>query len=274
VNGLVRGLAEQIYHADKTSLSVSGAKKLLPPSCPAIFKWELDHGQPDKPAFEYGRAAHSVVLGAGRDIEVVEADSWRSKAAKEHADTIRAGGSTPVLRHEWEQIRGMAEAIRAHPVASRLLDPAHGEPEVSAYWDDEVRGVRRRARFDWLPNSDGGQLLIPDYKTAQSADPDEFGKAVARYNYHMQAAWYCDMTIALGLAEDVTMAFIVQEKAAPYLVSVYEPDTEAMMVGRGRNDQAIRIWRECTENDTWPGHSSGIELLALPVWATYDQEMV
>lgn len=274
MNGLVNGLDEAIYHSDTTTLSVSGAKKLLPPSCPAIFKWERDNGQPAKRVFEFGRAAHSIVLGAGAGVQVVEASSWRTKAAKDHADAIRSAGDNPVLRHEWEQISGMAKALRAHPVASKLLDREKGTPEVSAYWDDTERGITRRGRFDWLPGTDGGQLIIPDYKTTQSADPDEFAKSVAKYGYHMQSAWYTDMAHGIGLAEDVTMVFIAQEKTAPYLVSVFELDTEANMIGRWRNNQAIDIYKQCVETDTWPGHTTGTELLALPMWATYDQEMV
>jgi hypothetical protein len=268
--GLYDGIDEAVYHADKESLSVSGAKKLLPPSCPAIFHHEREHGQPHKAVFDFGKAAHAVVLGAGADIKVVDADSWRTKAAKEDADAIRAAGHTPILAHEWQQIRGMADAIKAHPLASALLNPERGKPEQSGYWTDDVTGVLRRFRLDWLPDTDGGRLLVADYKTCQAASRPAIAKAVASFRYFMQDAWYRDGLHALGLADDVAFLFIFQEKTAPYLVNVVELEPAAVELGRKRNDEALRIYRDCTEAGVWPGYSSEVELINLPRWAYYE----
>jgi hypothetical protein len=143
---------------------------------------------------------------------------------------------------------------------------------VSAFWDDPASGVTRRARFDWLPDTDGGRLIIPDYKTTQSAEPRAFARSAANFGYHMQDAWYRDTAHALGLAEDVAFVFIAQEKTAPYVVSVLELNTEAVMAGRKRNDQALQVFAECTATDKWPSYTSDVELISLPGWATYDLE--
>ncbi len=266
--GLYDGIPDVAYHADRESLSVSGAKKMLPPSCPAIFHHDREHGQPPNAVFDFGHAAHSVVLGAGSEIKVVDADSWRTKAAKEDADAIRAAGHTPILAHEWQQVLGMAEAINAHPVASALLDPHHGKPEQSGYFRDGAHDVLRRFRLDWLPDTDGGRLIVPDYKTAASAEPGAIRKAVANYGYHQQHAWYLDGLHALGLAEDIAFVFIFQEKTAPYLVTVVELDAEAVHVGRALNDRALQVYEECTATGVWPGYTSDVELISLPPWAT------
>jgi hypothetical protein len=273
MKSIVSGLDEATYHADKESLSVSGAKKLLPPHCPARFKWERDNGQPNKPSFDFGRAAHSLVLGTGAEVVQVEADDWRSKAAREARDAAYAEGKTPVLASEWAQIVAMADAITEHPIASALLNPERGKPEQSAYWLDPAHDVLRRCRFDWLPEADGGHLVIPDYKTARSADPGTFARAAATFGYHMQAAWYADMAQALGLAEDVSLVFIVQEKVAPYLVTVVELDFLSVDAGRKRNDEALQVYRQCTDTGVWPGYAEGVEVISLPTWAFYDDEM-
>ena len=60
------------YHADPVkggSLSSSGARKIL--ECPARFRWERDHPPVPTDAFNFGHAAHKLVLGAGPDVEVV-----------------------------------------------------------------------------------------------------------------------------------------------------------------------------------------------------------
>jgi hypothetical protein len=96
--GLYDGLDEAEYHGHKGSVSVSGAKKLLPPSCPAIFKHERDQGQQQRDVFDFGKAAHKEALGVGPELVVVDADNWMTKAAKEAKAAAYADGSVPNSR--------------------------------------------------------------------------------------------------------------------------------------------------------------------------------
>lgn len=267
--GVYDGIPPEQYHANP-ALSASGAKLLLPPNCPALYRWQQDNGQPPKAAFDFGHAAHGLVLGCGDPVTVVEADNWLTKAAKETRAAAYADGRIPVLAREWEQVQGMAAAIRQHPDASALLDPDHGQPEASLFWEDLHRpGLWRRGRLDWLPDTDGGRLLVPDYKTCQSAEPRAIARSVANYAYHLQAAWYVDGIATLGLAEDVAFLFIFQEKTPPYLITVCQLDLEAMRTGHVLAQRALDVYADCTATDTWPGYTSDVELISLPGWATY-----
>jgi hypothetical protein len=270
----VYDLTAETYHADPVperlgrSLSASGAKKLLPPSCPAIFEWERRNGRPPKDAFDFGHAAHQMVLGVGAEIATIDAKDWRTKAAAEAKDAAHAEGKIPLLAKDFQVVAAMAGAIRSHPIASVLLDPANGKPEQSLFRQDES-GVMLRSMLDWLPNSTTGRMIVPDYKTSTSASPEVFAKSVANYRYHMQDAWYRDMVTGLGLADDVAFVFIVQEKTPPYLVTVVELDTEAVRIGRELNRQAIDLYAECQSSGIWPGYTEDVELISLPAWATY-----
>jgi hypothetical protein len=262
-------MAEAEYHADPVpagSLSASGAKKLLPPYCPAIFKWEHDNGRAEKRVFDFGHAAHSEVLGVGMDLTIIDAPDYKTKAAQEAKKDAYAAGKVPLLASEYVQVKAMAEALRRHPVAAALLDPDSGTAEASLFWTDDASGITRRARLDWLPNSVGTRMIIPDYKTAPSANPEAFTKSAANFGYHMQEAWYRDAVVALGLAEDPAFVFIVQEKTAPYLVSVVELDTTALRIGRYLNRKAIDVYAECVATDTWPGYTDDVALISLPRW--------
>src|SRR4051794_7548534 len=98
------------YHADPVpdgSLSSSGARKLLPPSCPAIFKYERDNPPASTKTFDLGHAAHKLCLGVGPDVVEVEADSWRTNAAKDRGEEIRAAGGVPLLTAEYQQVQDM-----------------------------------------------------------------------------------------------------------------------------------------------------------------------
>lgn len=268
---LVPDMSDVEYH-QHPALSSSGAKKLLPPSCPALFKYERDHGQAPKDVFDFGRAAHAEVLGVGGELVVVEADNWMTKAAKAQREEARAEGKTALLAHEAEQVRGMAQALAAHPIASALFDPDRGAAEQSVFWHDERFGVDRRARFDWLPDAGSGRLVIGDYKSAASAEPGAIAKAVANFGYALQDAFYTDAARALG-HEDPAFLFAFQAKTPPYLVTVVELDAAAKAHGARQVARALEVFAECSATDTWPAYTDGIELITLPVWATRDSEV-
>jgi hypothetical protein len=272
----VYDLPADVYHADPVppehggSLSSSGAKLLLPPSCPAIFDWARTHPT-FSDAFDFGHAAHAKVLGAGADIVAVEADDWRSKAAREAKDQARAEGKAPLLARDVAVVDAMAAKLAEHPIASALLDPDHGKPEQALFaQDEESGGVWLRAMLDWLPDPRPGRMIVPDYKTtADVGDPGAFAGLMGKHRYHGQAAWYLDLARTLGLADDdAAFVFIVQSKQAPYLVSVIEPGAEAIEIGRAENRAAINLYAKCTSNNEWPGYGDGVTSASLPGWYT------
>ena len=152
------------YHADPVpggSLSSSGARKLLPPSCPAKFRYEQDNPGPSQARhFDLGHAAHKLVLGVGAPLVVIEAANYKTKAAQEQQKAAHLAGHVPLLTHEHDQVQAMAAAIREHPIAGPLFNPEHGTPEVSLFWHDTPTGVMCRARIDWLPHQIEGRRLV------------------------------------------------------------------------------------------------------------------
>lgn len=260
-------MPEADYHAHG-SLSSSGARKLLPPSCPAIFDHERRNPPEGKQVFDFGSAAHKMVLGAGPDICVVDATDWRTKAAKEQRDEIRAAGDIPLLPHEHAQVVAMADALRFHSVAAQLLET--GTPELSLFWRDERSGVDCRARLDWLTENVMGEPVIVDYKTCHSAEPSQLARSVSSFGYHQQQAWYVDGAIATGVADDPGFLFVCQEKTPPYPVTVLALDADAVRVGAARNRRARSIFAQCEATGEWPGYADRIVDVSLPEWARED----
>lgn len=254
------------YHAHP-SLSSSGARRLLPPSCPALFAYEREHGRPPKKEFDLGHAAHLLVLGQGARLEHIEADNYQTKAAQQQRDRAYADGAIPLLPGQYEQVKAMAAALRNHRAARALFAPGTGLPEQSLFWTDRATGAPLRARLDWLRNPGPGRLIIPDYKTCTSAATEKVGKSLADFGYHQQAAWYEDAVLALGLADEAAFVLVCQEKTPPYLVNVVQPTPRATQLGRDLNRMAVQIYRQCTETGHWPGYSDDVELVPLPQWA-------
>lgn len=272
--GIYDGIPEDVYHGDPVpagSLSSSGARKLLT-TCPAIFDYERRNGAAPRRVFDFGHAAHELVLGVGAGIAVIDAGDYRTNAAKEARDTARAAGKTPLLAAEYATVEAMAAALRSHPLASALLRRGRGLPEQSMFWQDEQTGVWRRARADWLPAARvSGRTIVTDYKTAATADPREFGRAAASHGYHQQAAWYSDGLMALRGDPAVAFVFIVQEKTAPYVVTVVELDADAIATGRALNRKAIDLYARCESTGRWPGYTDDVALISLPRW--YDAQL-
>lgn len=270
--GLYPDLADDVYRAQTEWLSVSGAKKLLPPSCPAKFKATLGVEE-HKPQFDVGKAFHSKVLGDGPEVVVVAADSWRGGEARAARDAAYAAGKVPLLAAEAELVDAMAAAVKAHDVAPHLF--TGGAAEVSAFWTDETTGVKCKARFDYLPEKQSDRrLIVPDLKSAVSADPGEFSRAAARFGYVMQQVHYSSALRHLGIDDDPAFLFVVCEKDPPHLVNVgqfaHEDDIKATAVAL---EKALRLYADCLATDTWPGWP-GVTSLTLPTWHLYALEEI
>lgn len=246
------------------SLSSTGARRLLPPSCPARFRYLQDHPVV-KADFDFGHAAHRLVLGDGPELVRIDAAEWRTNAVKAQVADVRAAGGVPLKPADYDQVQAMAAALRQHSIIGRLFHPDRGRPEQSLIWTDQDTGVWCRARLDWLPNPrPGHRMIVPDYKTCRTADPDSLPRVMHNYGYHQQAAFYLDGVRALGIDDAPLFVFVFQEKDPPYLVTVAQPDMPSLRIGGRLNRQARRLYRECTTSGRWPGYSDDVELIPLP----------
>jgi hypothetical protein len=263
--GFHDGIDEAVYHSDRDSLSVSGAKVIL--KAPALFRWQQEHPV-HKDVFDFGSAAHKAVLGVGPqlvvhqyDVEKVKSpkatNAWKAQQAE-----VREAGNILLLPDEYQSIMTMADALSSHALAMRLL--SGGRAEVSAYAVHERTGVLRRCRYDWL----GDDGIAVDFKTTVDADPAGFGRTAVNFGYAMQAAYYIDVAETLG--EPLrAFAFVNQMKEPPFLVSVCELDAEALAYGRSRNERALEMFRDCMESGIWPGFQAdgAFTTVSLPEWA-------
>lgn len=266
----VYDLPEAVYHADPVpvgSLSSTGARKLL--ECPAKFHHDRHAKKAPNPTFDFGSAAHKMILGEGPELVVVDADSYRTKDAREARDAAHARDAIPLLPFEYRQIEQMAAVLSEHPVAAKVFSPERGLAERSLFWTDVDTGVWCRARVDHLPEDEVGApyFIASDFKTTASAQPDKITKAVYDYGYHIQAAWYLEGIRALGIHHSPRMVFVFQEKTPPFLVTVVELDGAALRIGHNQAKQALATYKKCSESGHWPGYSDRVETIALPVWA-------
>lgn len=269
---LVRDLPENDYHADITALSASGAKVLLGKRPPA----------PDGDALLFGRLVHTVTLEPKKldTYAVLNADVIGVKANGDKADNPTAtkawkdavfkakqDGLTVISGQLIAKAEALAEAVRKHPEAGRLLAAAT-EHEVSAY-AEHPSGALVRARFDLLcPGA------VVDIKTARDGDPENFGKTVHGLMYHVSAANYLDIARANGLSVDRFDLIVVEKEPTPggeYRVAVMEIHEDAIDRGRELMAEACARWLALGKRIDLPAYGDQRHKVDLPPYA-YDTD--
>lgn len=252
------------YHADPVpggSLSSSGARKLLAPSCPALYQHSLTHPQAPRKEFDLGHAVHTLVLGVGARPVLVDEPRWDTAATKAELAEIRAAGDVPLKAAEYDLAHAMAGAVLQHPTAGRLFMPGTGEPEQAYIWRDEVTGTWCRALLDW---SRPGRIV--DLKTTADPSPEGIRKSVYNFGYHQQQSWYQDAQRAVD-GVDPEFDFVFVGKAPPHLVTVVRLTPDAVRLGGARNLRARLTYADCQRTGVWPDYGDDTHYLSLPPWA-------
>lgn len=207
----------------------------------------------DEAKFDLGTAAHALFLEGLEVVEVVYANDWKTKAAKEARDLARAHGRIPMLEDQYMRTREMLEALERQLPAGWF----EGQKEKTVVWRD--RGVLCRARLD---SYDHHENLVDDYKTtSKSAEPAAWSKSMIGSGFDIQAAFYMR-----GTGAD-RFRFLVQETFEPYAVQTFELAPDTLELANRKIDWALDTWKACVEAGRWPGYPSRTAFVKLPPWA-------
>lgn len=266
--GIYNDIPADVYHADPAdapSLSSSIIKVLLDQS--PMHAWTahprlnpnfLDEVGEAESKFDAGTAAHALTLEGLDKIEVIDADDWRTKAAKEARDIARENGKIPLLTKHAKQVRAMVEV--AHKSIAECADLSgitldDCDKEVTLIWQ-EPNGVWCRARPDALERS---YTLLFDLKTTQaSAQPEDAAKRVLdQMAAHIQAALYV-RGVEVLTGKRPTFVFMPQETNPPYACSFIGASPAYMTLGEDKVLTAIKIWGDCLKSGKWPGYGNRI----------------
>lgn len=218
---------------------------------------------------EMGSIAHAVMIeGDESKVKVIDADDWRTKAAKEERDEARANGLLPILAKDMETVRKMVAVAVEKIFTSELCEPwMEAAPEQTLLWSEN--GLWFRSRPDKLtPN---GRVYF-DYKTvAGTAHPAKFAKGpVISHGYDLQAALGKRGVKAVLQQEQCTVIFIVQEINEPYAVSLVSLSPQFMGIAAERLELAIYQWRKCLSNNLWPSYPQRVAYVEPPSYYGMD----
>ncbi len=272
--GLYRMTAET-YHSDPCpvpSLSSGAIRKMLERTPRHAY---CEHprlgGQRDEsgsPAMTLGTVVHALILGAGRDFIVIDADNYRTKAAQEARDAAAARGLTPIIRDQYEKARAMAASAQRELNQLPLVGDAlvAGRPEIVAIWREGETWCR--SMMDLCPTAidSDGWWTIYDLKTTQMAlDPNTIARHLVASGYDVQAAFYCrGLESLLGPAARVRFRFLFVESDSPHLCAAFVGSGEMQTTGEQKVIAGISIWQRCIATNNWPGYSTDVLRLEPP----------
>lgn len=218
-------------------------------------------------AFDLGAAVHDIVIEGRTDrIRIVQADSWRTKEARELRDAARAEGMLPLLPEQAAAVLAMAgPALAAIEMSPDLAGLGELDPEQTFVWQDPSSGAWLRCRPDWVTRD---RSIILSYKTtSSSAEPAAFAKTIMNFGYDLQAAFEIAGVEAICGTRVTSYVWVVQEVQPPYAVSLVGMSPEMRHYGLSRFDLAVSRWADCLNNDRWPGYPTRICYVDPPSWA-------
>jgi len=271
-----------VYHADpapEPSLSSSIAKLLLshspeharlahPRLAPPRAADDEAEDKPTRPR-EIGTATHRLILGAGTDVTVIDAQDYKGKDAQAQRKAAYAGGGCPILMPDLAKAERMAAAALARIGAIPGCEGFATTPsEVVAIAQDPT-GAWLRIMMDRV-EIHRTHAIIWDVKTSsQAAAPQGLGRRIEQMAMEVQAAFYPRVLAQLlpHLAGRIRFRWIFIEDEEPNGLCVAEADAAGAEIGARKASAAIHLWNRCRSADAWPGYPAQIVRVDFPEWA-------
>lgn len=241
------------------ALSKSGMDQLA--KSPAHYLAWLKQKPEQTPAMELGSAIHCAILEPSKFVDDYSYTNL-DKRTKDYKKLIEDHPKKIFLSEEkYSLVLGIKSAVQNHPTVKKLFSHKEGFREQGILWMDRDEKVNCKAKIDYFDMSG----VIVDLKTTEDASPSGFAQSIAKYNYHIQAAFYLD-----GLREQGIDAhkfyFVAVEKSSPYAVGVYELNELDIKQARFEYKELAKKYKQCELENKWPSYSEEIQTINLPNW--------
>jgi hypothetical protein len=223
------------------------------------FYFENAPPRSETPALRVGLAVHARILEPG--VYESRFALWDGRrAGKDWQQFAEENAHLTILnQQEHDNAKACADAVLANASAYDLL--TSGFSEAPQVWTDRETGVQCKGRVDHATTR------LVELKTTAIIDPGRFASLAARLGYHCQNAFYLDGLEANGHYCTEPPAMIVVESVPPHDVVVYDVPEMTLDAGRLEYRRLLKLYKDCTERDSWPGLGDERRELILPAWA-------
>jgi hypothetical protein len=227
-----------------------------------LHYWHACQGEFEETlSMRIGSGGHAVLFDQPIAIWDQPAKKGSGKAPRSGAawDEFKQenAGKTILNVNEKRQGEKIANAIRRHPIAMRVLfaDNTTHEQRIDWTWDGR--------EFRSTPDALGVHHLV-DLKCLKSADPERVMWQSRSMNYHAQAALYRRAVLEKFNRKLRDCFLVVVENKEPYPVTVLRFSERALDMG----DRSCVTWNELRrvheEANEWPGYVQNVVELDLP----------
>jgi hypothetical protein len=265
--GLHKNVPPHVYHTRRIGTVSKSALDHVRRSPAHYLQWVRGAEVETTPALAFGSAFHCALLEPERFERDYAAEPdfgdcrYKDNKAKRDAWREAHAGATPVAIDDDKAIRAMIAAVRAHPLAKRMIQD--GEAELTAAWNDVETGLPCKCRADYYVERLG---MVVDVKTTLDARSNPFGRSAFDHAYHVQDALYRAGFSSVGKRID-HFVFMAIEKTAPYAIATYSLDARGIGIGHSTARRDIERLADCIKRNDWPAYDVGIQELSLPPWA-------
>lgn len=246
-------LPEEHYHYDR-SFSSTALKQLLvsPAHCKAFLERPIEV---DTTSIRKGKALHLALL---------EPHLFKEKVfVKERGQDISRmpKGRVAMTPTEYKHLKMMKDSALQNEEAQAILENATYK-ELTLVWDDPIGG-RCKCRIDIYAEK---QRALGDVKTAKDISFEGFSKAIKYELYYVQLAFYKRALSFHDAAVDLPF-FLAVENKYPFEVAYHPLGSEYMALGEAIVEAGLKVYRQCQDDDYWPGLSKTFKTIHPDKWA-------
>lgn len=222
----------------------------------------------DSSRAELGSAAHRALLERTFEgIVWIPFDNYKKGAAQDMRDQAREAKKIPVLAALETTLRQMVQVANDTLAENEDLeiDLKNGDAEQTVIWLES--GCYCRARPDWMSRD---RRVLLNYKTANSAEPSQFIRAMASQGYDFSAAFYERGMKAVGSRSEEF--FLAQEIEPPFACSLVGLDPSMRNIADHKVDQAITLWVQAVKSGAWRGYPNRVHYASPTPWQLAEDE--
>ena len=217
-------------------------------------------------AKDRGLILESIIFGFGLNsvrFKIIQADSYRTNDAKNQRNEARDNGQIPILDCDCQEYLDLGN-ILVKKINQQGIHFNNGEFQKHVEWNS-IEGVDCHGYLDYYKHS---SATIIDLKIMDDVSPKKFAKSFIDFGYDIQASAYIEgiETICPELLGRVNMLFIACESSSPHIVQLYEMSGMMRSLGQSKWQFAKDKWKQCMEDEYWPGYFEGIGRLEPMPW--------
>lgn len=235
---------DEKYFDDK-KYTTNSHLKILRKGGPQHLKAYLKFGQETKKAFEFGSALHCLILepdmfearyfaidDTEKCIEIGGARPRTTKVYKEWHEEIMINNAnrTVLSLEDMTTLEAMEKKLKSLPAVMQLFQNTRNE----IVYQKTINGVKCKCKGDAVKST---QYCADLKSMSDAATEDNFKKALYKYGYDQQGAFYKDI---LGVD---TFYFVAIEKKYPYTVGVFELSEDTYQTGKEKYEYALEQFK-------------------------------